>query len=191
MTLMPQRRFIIGLAVAALTFVSWSTYAGKAKTEEQLIADLAAPKEGVVTEALLKLEKEFPASTKWQPEVKKMLADPRETIRRKAGRVLGAVHAEVSDADLKNITAMFKGSNPQEVMDALKSLRGLKAQSTLPEILPLLQNPHAGIVRDALRTIATLGDKSHLPQVEALFSHADAKVKKDAQDAAFTLKSKN
>lgn len=188
---MTQRRFIIGLAVAALTFATWTTHAAKAKTEDELIADLAAPKESVVTGAMLKLEKEFPTSTKWQPEIKKMLTDPREAIRRKAGRVLGAVHAEVSDADLKNITAMFKGSNPQEVMDALKSLRGLKAQSALPEILPLLQNAHPGIVRDALRTVATLGDKSHLPQVEALLNHADAKVKKDAQDAAFTLKSKN
>jgi HEAT repeat protein len=190
MTNLTKRSFIVGLAVAALTFTTCATHAAKAKTEDELIAALASPKESVVTETMLKLEKEYPTSTKWQPEVKKMLTDPRAKVRRKAGRVLGAVHAEVSETDLKNIAAMLKATDPQELMDALKSLRGLKAQSTLPEILPLLQNANLKVIGDACRTTAVLGNKSHIAAIEPLLKHPDAKVQKEANDAIFALKAK-
>ena len=120
-----KRSFLVALACGAVVLATSSAFAAKVKTEDELIADLASPKESVVTGAMLKLEKEHPTSTKWQPEVKKMLTDSRSAVRRKAGRVLGSVHAEVSEADLKNITAMFSATDPQEAMDALKSLRGL------------------------------------------------------------------
>jgi len=47
-----------------------------------------------------------------------MLTDSRSKVRRKAGRVLGVLHAEVDQTDLNNLVAMFKASDPQEVMDA-------------------------------------------------------------------------
>ena len=177
--------------MGVLTFATSPLQAAKLKTEDELIAELAGPNEDKVADAMLKLEKQFPTSTKAFPEIKKLLRDPREKVRREAGRVLGALHAEVSETDLKNITAMFKATDPQEVMDALKSLRGLKAESTLPEIVPLLQNPNVGVVRDACRTLAVLGNKSHIAAIEPLLNHADAKVKKDAQDAIFALKAKS
>lgn len=186
-----KRSFFIALACGVVALATTPAFAAKVKTEDELIADLASPKESLVAEAMLKLEKQFPLSTKWHPEVKKMLTDPRSKVRRKAGRVLGVVHAEVSDADLKNITAMFKASDPQEVMDALKSLRGLKAQSTLPEVVALLKNANIGIVRDACRTVADLGNKSNVADIEPLLKHADAKVQKDAADAIFKLNSKS
>ncbi|MGC3958769.1 MAG: hypothetical protein QM813_12765 [Verrucomicrobiota bacterium] len=186
-----KRSFFFALACGVVALAASPAFAAKVKTEDELIADLASPKESVVTGAMLKLEKEHPTSTKWQPEVKKMLTDSRSAVRRKAGRVLGSVHAEVSDVDLKNITAMFSATDPQEAMDALKSLRGLKAESTLPQVVGLLQNAHVGIVRDALRTLAVLGNKSHVSNIEPLLKHADPKVQKDAQDAIFTLKAKS
>lgn len=186
-----KRSFFIALACGVFALTTADVYAAKEKTEDELIADLASPKDGVVADAMLKLEKQFPTSTKWQPTVKKMLTDSRTKVRRKAGRVLGAIHAEVSAEDLKNIVAMFKAAEPEEAMDALKSLRGLKAESTLPDILPLLQNSNSGIVRDACRTIAVLGDKSHVSAIEPLLKHADPKVQKDAADAIFALKAKS
>ena len=186
-----KRSFFIALAGGAFVLATSPVLAAKVKTEDELIADLASPKEGVVTETMLKLEKQFPLSTKWHPEVKKMLTSNQPKVRRKAGRVLGAVHAEVSDADLKNIVAMFKASDPQEVMDALKSLRGLKAQSTLPEILPLLKHANLGIVRDACRTVGELGSKSNVADLEPLLKHADTKVQQDAADAIYKLKAKS
>lgn len=186
-----KRSFFIALACGVVALATTPAFAAKVKTEDELIAELAAPKESVVTAAMQKLEKEHPLSTKWHPAVKKMLTDERSKVRRKAGRVLGVVHAEVSDADLKNITAMFKASDPQEVMDALKSLRGLKAQSTLPEVVALLKSPNIGIVRDACRTVADLGNKSNVADIEPLLKHADAKVQKDAADAIFKLNAKS
>jgi HEAT repeat protein len=138
---------------------------------------------------LQQIEKEFPTSTKAFPTIKKLLTDPREKVRRKAGRVLGVLHADVNATDLKNICAMLK-ADPQEAMDALKSLRGLKAQSVMPEIVAQLKNPNPGVVRDACRTVAELGNKSNVPDIEPLLKHPDAKVQKDAKDAIFALNAK-
>jgi hypothetical protein len=188
---MTKRSFFIALAGGIFALATVPAHAAKVKTEAELIADLSSPKEAVVADAMLKLERQFPLSTTWHPPVKKMLTDDRAKVRRKAGRVLGAIHAEVSGEDLKNITAMFKAADPQEVMDALKSLRGLKAESTLPEIVPLLASTHIGVVRDACRTISDLGDKSNVADIEPLLKHPDTKVQKDAADAIFKLKAKS
>lgn len=186
-----KRSFVIAFACSVVAFAVTPAFAAKVKTEDELIADLASPKEDVVAATMLKLERQFPTSPKTVAAIKKYLGDNRPKVRRKAARVLGVVHAEVSDADLKNITAMFKASDPQEVMDALKSLRGLKAQSTLPEVVALLKNANIGIVRDACRTVADLGNKSNVADIEPLLKHADAKVQKDAADAIFKLNSKS
>ena len=163
----------------------------KVLTEDDLIAALAGPNDEKVASAMLQLEKQFPTSTKAFPTIKKLLTDSREKVRRKAGRVLGALHAEVDQTDLKNICAMLKATDPQEAMDALKSLRGLKAESTVPEILPLLKHSNVNVVRDACRTLAVLGNKSNVAAIEPLLKHPDPKVQKDAQDAIFALKSKS
>jgi len=160
------------------------------KTEDQLIKELDSPNADIVASAMLKIEKQFPTSTKSFPRIKELLKDPRPKVHRKAARVLGALHAEVSNDDLKAITAMFKASDPQEVMDALKALRGLKAESTVPEILPLLKNSNSNVIRDACRALGTLGNKSVIPELEPLLAHKDPAVKKDAQDAIHQLNSR-
>ena len=124
------------------------------------------------------------------PAMKKLLSDSRAPVRRKAARVLGVLHAEVSEADLKAITAMLKASDPQEIIDALKSLRGLKAAQTVPEILPLLKHSTPNVIRDACRTLAVHGTKDNIPAIEPLLNHPVAAVKADAQDAIFKLKNK-
>jgi HEAT repeat protein len=188
---MAKQSFVIALALGFLASTTMPALAAKAKTEDELIAELADPNADKVYEALAQLEKQYPTSTKAFPTMKKLLTDPREKVRRKAGRVLGVLHADVDATDLKNICVMLKAADPQEAMDALKSLRGLKAESVLPEIVAQLKNPHSGVVRDACRTVAVLGNKSNIPDLEPLTKHADAKVQKDAKDAIFALNAKS
>src|ERR1051325_2166244 len=188
MNTMCKRSFVGTLTLALLTLAS-PLFAAE-KTEDQLIAELDSPKADAVTSAMLKIEKTYPTSTKAIPKIKTLLTDARQPVRRKAGRVLGALHAEVSEADIKAITAMLKSADSREVMDALISLRGLKAQQTVPEILPLLKSPTPNVVRDACRTLAVLGTKDVIPSIEPLLNNPNAAVKKDAQDAIFALKNK-
>ena len=155
-----------------------------------VLANLESPKEKTVFSALQEVEKQYPTDASALAKVKGLLADPREKIRRKAGRVLGAIHADVSDTDLKNISAMLSSQSKDEVLDALKSLRGLKAQSVVPQIIPLLKNPDANIERDSCRTLAVIGDKSVIPDIQPLTQSPEAAVVKDANDAIFALKNK-
>ena len=69
-------------------------------------------------------------------------------------------------------------------------MRGLKAQSIIPEITPLLKNPDKNVVRDACRTLAVLGDKSLIPTIKPLLEVSDLAVQKDAADAIAILKEK-
>src|SRR6266496_6560349 len=151
-----KRSFVWALALALLALAG--PVLAAEKTEDQLIADLASPSEGKVTDALLKLEKQYPTSTKAFPTMKKLLKDPREKVRRKAARVLGVLHAEVDQENIKDICALLKAADPQEVMDGLKSLRGLKAEAVIPDILPFLKHSNSYVIRDACRTLAVLGN---------------------------------
>ena len=98
---MSKRSFVWALSLALLA--AGSPVLANEKTEDQLIAELASPNEGTVTDALLKLEKQYPTSTKAFPTMKKLLKDRREKVRRKAARVLGVVHADVDEENLKDI----------------------------------------------------------------------------------------
>ena len=182
---------LAGVLVLAVLTVASPLQAAKIKTEDELISDLGAAKPGTVTDALLQLERQFPTSTKAMPIIKGLLKDPRPEVRCKAARVLGALHAEEDQADLKNIYALLKASDSKEVMEGLKALRGLKAPDAVPEILPLLKDSTANVVRDACRTLAVLGNKDTIPAIEPLLQHSDPKVQKDAQDAIFALRSKS
>jgi len=179
--------FIGALMLALFTAVS----PVMAATEDQLIADLASPNETKVTDALLKLEKQYPTSTKAFPTMKKVSKDPLPKITTRAARVLRVLHAEVDQENLKDICALLKGSDPKEVMDGLIALRGLKAESVIPEILPYLKHSNSYVIRDACRTLAVLGKKDLIPNIEPLLNHSDPKVKLDAQDAIFKLRSKS
>ena len=159
-------------------------------SEEELIAQLGMPEEGKVTSALLKLEKQYPTSPTAIAAEKKLLADPRIKVKRKAARVLGAIHAEVSKADIQAIAELLKSADPQTVQDGLKALGGLKAQSAVPEILPLLKSPTPNVIRDACRTLTVLGNKSVVPSIQPLLSYPDPKVQKDAADAIAALNAK-
>jgi HEAT repeat protein len=176
----------LGVFALSLTF-----RAAAAATEDQLIKDLDSPNAGTVTSALQKLEKEYPTGTKALPTMKKLLTDKRDKVRRKSARVLGVLHAEVSDADVKAIVEMLKATEPDEIIDALKSLRGLKAPQAVPDILPLLNHKSPNVIRDSCRTLAVLGGKDVIPSIEPLLNHPVAAVKADAADAIFKLKAKS
>lgn len=182
---------LLGFSLAALIAVP--AHAAK-KTEDQLIADLDSSVEKTVVNAMSDLERQFPTSTKYHPKLKALLTDSRERVRTKAGRVLGAIHADMSDEDIKNVVKQLKSTNSKAEKEAgLKTLRdvGSKAKGTVADITPLLKDADSGIKRDACRTLAVIGDKSLIPQIEPLLQDTVPAVQKDAQDAIFKLKEKN
>lgn len=187
---MTKRSFLIAFTALALAGTTMTAVA-KEKTEAQLIADLASPQEKIVVAAMLKLERQHAGSAAAIGEIKKYLTDERSAVRRKAARVLGAVHAEVTPEELQKICALLKAKDHREIMDGLIALRGLKAAAVLSEITPLLQHETPNVIRDACRTIAVLGNNSHVPLLEPLTSHANAAVQKDARDAIFKLSDKS
>jgi len=177
------------LACAFVLSITLPVLAGDASLSETM-ASLDSPKERTVVGALGDVEKHFPTDASALAKVKGLLADPREKVRRKAARVLGAIHADVSDTDLKNIAALLDSQTKDEVLDGLKALRGLKAQSVVPKIVTLLKNPDSNIERDSCRTLAVIGDKSIVPSIQPLLQSPDKAVVKDANDAIFALSSK-
>lgn len=192
MNKLSQRSFIgaILLTLFALTLAPFSLQAKQPKSEDELIADLASPKDGVVADALQKLEKDYPNSPKSVPEIKKLLGDPRPKVARKAARVLGAVNADVSQADLDKICELLKSTDKSTIIDGLKALRGLKSKSVIPQMLPLLKNTDKNVIRDTIRTLAVVGDKSLIPDIKPFMDYPDLAVQKDAADAIGILKEK-
>jgi HEAT repeat protein len=185
-----QRSFIGALLLAFVFSVAWPLHAAAPKSEDELVADLASPKNSVVISALRSVEKNYPTGEKVLPATKKLLADPRPEVKRKAARVLGAIHADVDSTDIQNICGLLKGSDKHELMDGLIALRGLKAQSAIPQIVPLLDNPDNNVKRDSMRTLAVLGGKSLIPKIQPLLTYPDLAVQKDAADAIDILKLK-
>lgn len=173
--------FVISFAVPALA---------RQRTEDEILKDMDSPTAKIVYNALQDMEKQYPTSTAGLAKAKSLLTDERATVREKAARVLGALHAEVSDADLANICKLLNGDSKTEITEGLKALRGLKAQSTVPKILPLLKNPDDNVKRDACRTLAVLGDKSIIPDIQPLLKDPSSAVVKDANDAIYALNSK-
>ena len=175
-----------------MALLTWAPSAlAKDKTEDQLIQELSSPDAGKVTDALLQLEKKFPTSTKAFPTIKGLLHDPRPKVQRKAARVLGALHADVSSEDVKAICGLLKAGDVETITDGLKALRGLRAPEAIPEITPFLNHSNTHLVRDACRTLAALGKQDLIPSIEPLLNHAEPAVRKDAQDAIATLRSKS
>jgi HEAT repeat protein len=155
-----------------------------------MMADLASPDPRVVLNALGDIQDQQHSSTNTIAVVRRLLSDPRPSVRRKAARVLGEIHAPVDKDDLGAICRMLKSYDPAEADDALKTLRALNARETVPEITPLLKSSRALLIRDACRTLAVLGNKDLIPLIEPLLQHPVADVKKEAQAAIAALRDK-
>jgi HEAT repeat protein len=158
-----------------------------ARAEPELMSALASPDADVVYEALADLERGFPGSTPAQRRMIELVHDPRPVVRRKAARVLGAIHAPVDPPTVTAIGAMLAASDVNEVIDALKALRGMPARSEIPRMLPLLKHQHENVVRDACRTLAVVGDASVVPQIEPLLASGNDAIRADAKAAIAAL----
>lgn len=187
---MTKRGFVIGLVIGVFALATCSVQAAKVKTEDELIALLGSAKEKEVSNAMQEMEKHYPTSAKCQAALKPFLTDSRMPVRRKAARVLGVMNADVSEAEIKSIGELLKSPDKYAIIDGLKALRGLKAQSAIPEITPLLKNSDKNVIRDACRTLAVLGNKSLVPDLKPLLDYPDLAVQKDAADAISILKEK-
>ena len=184
--------FAVVLGWAVLGTTSLANAASSA--EDKDIQDLAlAESEGTITSAMSRLERmyhEDSSNTNSIPALKNLLDDKRSGVRRKAARLLGIFHAQLTDAELKEVCAQLKADDWGEVQSGLKSLRDLDATSAVPDVLPCLKHSNPQVVRDACRTLAVIGDKSVIPSIEPLLTSTDPKIKQDAQDAIDILKSK-
>ncbi len=160
------------------------------KAEARLIADLAADDSRKVLNALDELEASSRPGSNALLAARKLLPDPRPSIREKAARVLGALHADLNHNDIKAICRMLRSYDTHEADEALKALRGLNAAEAVPEIAPLLKSPQAALVRDACRTLAILGKKDLIPTIEPLLGDKRANIRKEAQDAIEKLRAK-
>jgi hypothetical protein len=94
------------------------------------------------------------------------------------------------DPEVEKICESLKAEKPDEVIQALKKLRGMNAPEAVPQILPCLNNSNPNVVRDACRTLAVLGDKSIIPSIEPLLKDSRKAVSKDAQNAIAKLQAK-
>jgi HEAT repeat protein len=160
------------------------------KAETKRMADLAVDDTRKVLNALDKVEESPRPGTNALLAVRKLLSDPRPSVREKAARVLGALHADVNHNDIIAICRMLRSYDKHEADEALKALRGLNAAEAIPEIIPLLKSPQTPLVREACRTLATIGNKELIPSIEPLLDDKRADVRKEAQEAIIKLKAK-
>ena len=176
-----------GLApiATAVLFSAHPALAGK--SEAQLLTLLDSPDAGKVANAMEGLEENYPTEEA-KAKIASMVTDPRVKVRRKAARVLGALHVRLDVGTVDSIALMLAEQEKDTVLDALKALHDLRASSTVPKILPLLTSPDANIKRDACRTLADIADKSAIPKIEPLLSDSSGKVVKDARLAIEKLK---
>jgi HEAT repeat protein len=167
-----------------------ATLATAHRTEDEILKDLREPNSMIVVAALSRLEDDYPNSPKSIAAIKGLLNDSRPRVRRKAARVLGVIAAEVNQNEINLICGLLKSSDPNEVQDGLKSLRGVRATSAVPEILRVLKHKDENVLRDACRTLAVLGNKETIPAIEPLLNHPLPAVRKDAAVAIAALRDK-
>lgn len=199
-----KRSFITLLVLALLSLSPSVVLAGPPKPTgapqqtadqkvDQCIIDLASPDAGKVQDALSHLEDLSQANqevAKAFPAIKSLLGDTREPVRRKAARIAGIFHLQLTEAELGQVCAQLKANDWREVQSALKALRDLKVPSTIPDILPCLSHPNPFVVRDACRTLAVVATKDVIPAIQPLLNNPNKAVQKDAQDAIDKLQAK-
>ena len=186
---MKIRRFAVeGLVFSAVVAVLASC--ASTRPESELLRDLNSPSANVVCDALQGLEKRYPDSDAARTQIIARLDDPREEVRRKAARVLGAIGVRLDDGQTAKVVALLSSPDGDAVIDGLKALRGTGNASAVPAILPLLRHSDRYVKRDACRTLAVLGDRSIVPAIEPLANHPDHEVAEDARLAIARLQQK-
>jgi HEAT repeats len=179
------------LTISAFTLQAAPTGSNE---ETKLIQDLSATNsDAIITDAMSELERRYhkdPSQTNAIPALKALLTDKRSPVRRKAARILGIFHAQLNDAEIKEVCAQLHASDWGEIQSGLKALRDLNTPQAVPDILPLLKYPNQFVVRDACRTLAVIADKSVISSIEPLLQNPNKAVVKDARKAINTLKNK-
>jgi len=182
-------RVFVGFSLLAVLALGSNAVAENDSGETKLIANLTSDDPRLVTNALDDLAAR--PSTNAMAVARKLLSDPRPFVRKKAVRVLCAMHAPLDPDEIKAICRMLNSYDQSEAENALKALRDLNAPETIPEITPLLKSSHKALVRDACRTLAVLGNKDQIPLIEPLLNHPDPGVQADARSAIASLQTKN
>jgi len=162
-----------------------------ATKEEFVFAALAGVQdEEDVIAVLARIESEVPDSTLAAAKVAPFLHDERLKVRRKAVRTLGILPFRLDAAALADVAKMLASSSPDEVTDALRGIRWLYSQATIPLVLPLLGNADEHVKREACRTLAIVGDRSVAEKIEPLLKDPVADTREDAEAAIAQLRRK-
>jgi HEAT repeat protein len=187
---MKIRRYISEGLILSAWLATLIACASTRRPESELLRDLDSTSPSVVCDALQALEKEYPNSATARPAIVAKLDDPRERVRRKAARVLGATATRLDDVETAKVVVLLSSRNVDAVLDGLKALRGTANASSVPAIVPLLLHPDRYVKRDACRTLAVIGDKSLVPAIEPLLGNPDHEVAEDARVAITRLQGK-
>lgn len=176
-----------------LGIVATELPAAPRQSETELIQMLRSAESHQVIDALDRLPHWYPESTTALPPIRALLQNPE--FRRKAARSLGNYGAELKADELEIIFGFLRAYDVEEVMDGLKTLRGLKAtagarERIVTQVTALLIEKDDHLLRDACRTLAVHGDKSVVPQLTPLVKHPRADVRKDARAAIQQLELK-
>jgi HEAT repeat protein len=158
-----------------------------AREKAALAALDPAQEEEALIAALGRIEAEFPESTLAAAKVGPLLHDGRGKVRRQAIRTLGLLPSRLDAAALADVARMLASSDPEEVADALRGLRWLYSEATIPLVLPLLVHADEHVKREACRTLAIVGDRSLAAKIEPLLKDPVADVREDAGAAVAQL----
>ncbi|HEU5395668.1 MAG TPA: HEAT repeat domain-containing protein [Verrucomicrobiae bacterium] len=188
-----MKKILIVGAMLGLWFGTASAISAR-ETQAQLIQELSATNStDVITDAMSELERRNDrgdSQANAVPALKLLLPDDRSLVRRKAARLLGIFHAQLTDAEVQEVCRQLH-STSREAESALKALQDLDAKSAVPEVILMLRHSDTYVVRDACRTLAVIGDKSAIPSLEPLLQSPNKSVVKDAQKAIDQLKARS
>ena len=179
---------VAGAILPALAVLSISC--ASSRSESEFLRDLNSSSTNTVCDALQGLEKRYPDSAAARERIVAKLDDPREEVRRKAARVLGAIGVRLDDEQTGKVVGLLSSRDVDAVIDGLKALRGTGNASAVPAIVPLLTSSNRYVKRDACRTLAILGDRSVIPAIEPLANHPDHEIAEDARRAIARLQGK-
>ena len=180
--------------LAALCFGCATQPSGpKRGSEAYLIGMLSSHDLEEVYDALARLPEKYPDSTNAVRVISGMLGDSK--VRRQAARSLGHYRAELDVEHVRLILGLLHAYDPNEVMDGLKALRGLREPQPIVDLMvaqmiPLLKDKNDHVVRDTCITLAVHGNKDTIPHIEPLLTRIRWDVKKDATEAIAALRAK-
>jgi hypothetical protein len=114
-------KWVLRALVSLALFGAASTSQADERKDARIIANMGSDDPRIVENALEDLEDQSPPSDKVVVQARKLLEDPRPSVRVKAVVVLGKIHAKLDEKDIDAICFMLKSHDVREAVDTRKS----------------------------------------------------------------------